>query len=271
MATKAEQFARDQLKAIIERIERLHEERKSLSDDVRDVYLEAKGNGFDVKAIKTIIRIRAQDPGEAREQDAIVATYMAALGMTLDLGTPLANEESRPPARGDEQSSGPKRDRHKAQDRMRSAREEIFRDLEDRGILPSTDTAKTVYFLHAPAAGLIKIGCSDNIRARLTNLAVSSPVPLTLLGIVSGGRAREFELHKKFEALRVRGEWFSDENGEIAALVSALCPREWVESDQLDDSTSTPETAPSVTEADGDGIPAFLDRRNPSGASANTS
>ncbi len=62
-------FARDQLKAIIERIERLEEEKKATSDDIRDVYAEAKGNGFDVKALRTIVRLRKLDTDERREQE----------------------------------------------------------------------------------------------------------------------------------------------------------------------------------------------------------
>ena len=74
-------FARDQLKAIIERIERLEEEKKATSDDIRDVYAEAKGNGFDVKALRTIVRLRKMDTDERREQEAVLETYMHALGM----------------------------------------------------------------------------------------------------------------------------------------------------------------------------------------------
>ena len=75
-------FAKDHLKAFIERVERLEEEKKAISDDIRDVYGEAKGNGFDVKALRAIVRLRKQDADERREQEAILDTYMHALGMT---------------------------------------------------------------------------------------------------------------------------------------------------------------------------------------------
>jgi uncharacterized protein (UPF0335 family) len=78
-------FAKDQLKSIIERVERLEEEKKALSDDIRDVYSEAKANGFDVKALRTIVRLRKQDANERAEQEAILETYMMALGMLADL------------------------------------------------------------------------------------------------------------------------------------------------------------------------------------------
>ena len=77
----ATRFAKDQLKAFIERVERLEEEKKALSDDIRDVYAEAKGNGFDVTALRTIVRLRKMETTERQEQQAILDTYMHALGM----------------------------------------------------------------------------------------------------------------------------------------------------------------------------------------------
>lgn len=74
-------FAKDQLKAVIERIERLEEEKKTLGDDIRDVYTEAKGNGFDIAAIRAIVRLRKQDANERAEAETILETYMQALGM----------------------------------------------------------------------------------------------------------------------------------------------------------------------------------------------
>jgi uncharacterized protein (UPF0335 family) len=74
-------FAKDQLKAFVERIERLEEEKKTISDDIRDVYAESKANGFDVKALRQIIKLRKQDSDERSEQQAILETYMHALGM----------------------------------------------------------------------------------------------------------------------------------------------------------------------------------------------
>lgn len=75
---------RDQLRAFVERIERLEEEKAALTADIREVYAEAKGNGFDAKALRTIVRLRKQDLHERQEQEAILATYMIALGMVPD-------------------------------------------------------------------------------------------------------------------------------------------------------------------------------------------
>jgi uncharacterized protein (UPF0335 family) len=74
-------FAKDQLKAFVERVERLEEEKKAITDDVRDVYAEAKANGYDVKALRTVVKLRKQDVNERKEQEAILETYLHALGM----------------------------------------------------------------------------------------------------------------------------------------------------------------------------------------------
>ena len=84
---KSATFAKDQLKAFIERVERLEEERKVTSDDIRDVYAEAKGTGFDVRALRKIVQLRKMDTDDRREQEAILETYMLALGMWNE--TPL--------------------------------------------------------------------------------------------------------------------------------------------------------------------------------------
>jgi uncharacterized protein (UPF0335 family) len=77
----AQAIAADQLKALIERIEKLEEEKRELSEDIKDVYGEAKGNGYDVKVLRKIISIRKLDKDERMEQDAIMELYLSALGM----------------------------------------------------------------------------------------------------------------------------------------------------------------------------------------------
>lgn len=74
-------FAKEQLKAIVERIERLEEEKKTISDDIKDVYAEAKGNGYCTKTLRTVIRMRKQDPNERAEAETILETYLQGLGM----------------------------------------------------------------------------------------------------------------------------------------------------------------------------------------------
>jgi uncharacterized protein (UPF0335 family) len=74
-------IAREQLRAYVERIERLEEEKKGIADDIRDVYAEAKGNGYDVTAMRQIIKLRKQEAHERHEQESILDLYKHALGM----------------------------------------------------------------------------------------------------------------------------------------------------------------------------------------------
>jgi uncharacterized protein (UPF0335 family) len=78
---ETQSVASDQLKSLIERIERLEEEKKQLSEDIKDVYGEAKANGFDVKILRKVISLRKQDKDERMEQEAIMELYLQALGM----------------------------------------------------------------------------------------------------------------------------------------------------------------------------------------------
>ena len=73
--------AKDQVRSIVERVERLNEQKKTITDDIGDVFTEAKSNGLDVKALRTIVRMRAQDAGKRAEQEAVLETYMHAMGM----------------------------------------------------------------------------------------------------------------------------------------------------------------------------------------------
>lgn len=74
-------IAAGQLRAYIERVERLEEEKRSIADDIKDVYAEAKGTGFDTKAIRAIIALRRKDQAERQEAEAILDLYKAAIGM----------------------------------------------------------------------------------------------------------------------------------------------------------------------------------------------
>ena len=73
--------AKEQLLSIIERIERLEEEKKGISDDIKEVYGEAKSNGYDTKVLRKVVSIRKQDAAEREEMDAILDLYLTALGM----------------------------------------------------------------------------------------------------------------------------------------------------------------------------------------------
>ena len=74
-------FAKEHLKSFIERIERLEEEKKALADDIREVYSEAKGTGFDTKVMRQVIRLRKMESADRQEQEAMLDLYLGALGM----------------------------------------------------------------------------------------------------------------------------------------------------------------------------------------------
>ena len=80
-------IAGDQLRALVERIERVEEEIKGLTEDKKDIYAEAKGNGFDVKILREVIRIRKQDQKERDEQESLLDVYLHA----LETAAPIAN------------------------------------------------------------------------------------------------------------------------------------------------------------------------------------
>lgn len=87
-------IAGDRLKSFIERIERLEEEKRALAEDIKEVFAEAKGVGFDVKTMRQIIKLRRLDEDDRDEQEALLDTYMRALGML-----PSASDEPEPKRR----------------------------------------------------------------------------------------------------------------------------------------------------------------------------
>ena len=88
--------AADQLRLLIERIERLEEEKKGINDDIKDVYLEGKATGFDAKMMREIIRLRKMDPNDRREMQAVLETYLSALGMSGRQSDMFVGHDGRP-------------------------------------------------------------------------------------------------------------------------------------------------------------------------------
>ena len=78
--------AQGQLKSIVERVERLEEEKKAIADDIKEVYAEAKANGFDTKTLRKVVTLRKKDRSEREEEEAMLDLYMNALGM-ISAGT----------------------------------------------------------------------------------------------------------------------------------------------------------------------------------------
>lgn len=103
---------KDHLRSATERIERLHEERKALGDDISDIFAEAKGQGIDVKALKDVIRLRRQEPAERIAHSETVDEYMLALGMLDETGTrpalaPARTKTEAPPPPAEQPATPP--------------------------------------------------------------------------------------------------------------------------------------------------------------------
>ena len=92
--------AADHLRSFIERIERLEEEKKSLADDIKEIFAEAKGSGFDVKAMRAILRLRKMDKSDYQEQEYMIDLYKHALGMLEDMA-PEPEQDNSPSEEGD--------------------------------------------------------------------------------------------------------------------------------------------------------------------------
>lgn len=76
-----EEVAQDQIRSIVERIENLESEKATISEDIANVYAEAKGNGFDTKVLRKVVALRKQDAAERQEQEAVLDLYLRAMGM----------------------------------------------------------------------------------------------------------------------------------------------------------------------------------------------
>jgi uncharacterized protein (UPF0335 family) len=92
-------IAGERLKSFIERIERLEEEKRALAEDIKEVFAEAKGNGFDVKIMRQIIKIRRTDQDDLDEQEALLDTYKRALGMLPEASSDAPEEAPEPKRR----------------------------------------------------------------------------------------------------------------------------------------------------------------------------
>ena len=87
--------AQGQLRSIVERIERLEEEKATIAADIKEVYAEAKGNGFDVKILRKVIRLRKVEVEERQEEEALIDLYLHALGMIPDVGPSPSTESDQ--------------------------------------------------------------------------------------------------------------------------------------------------------------------------------
>lgn len=208
-----------QLRAFVERIERLDEEIKSLNDDKRDIYAEAKGNGYDVKVLKAIIARRRKDADEVAEMDSVMQLYLAAIGET---GTEPAKYRERAPARAQAAHSKLcfQAPRLASLSEIKSefqAGQPISGDERHRG--------GSVYFAHFPGLGRLKIGLSNDVAARLEGICAEIGAQYQLLGTFPGNRQVELEALRAFQRFNLMGEWFEFTSECEAAAKDYLATR----------------------------------------------
>jgi uncharacterized protein (UPF0335 family) len=187
----------DQLRAFVERVERLEEEIKVLNTDKSEVYAEAKGNGFDVPTIKKIVRMRKMDEASRQEADALLSIYLSALGMaTPDGEMPLVHVHEEPTWQAPRVAS---LGEQKAAFRSGTPISQDFR-FENA----------SVYFAAFPSLGRIKIGVSNNVAGRVRSLEKEWGAEAVVIHTQAGNRLVEMAMHDAFDFWRIEGEWFED-------------------------------------------------------------
>lgn len=186
-----------QLRSFVERIERIEEEIKASNDDKRDIYAEAKSNGFDVHALKSVIARRRKDPDKVAEHDSIVELYLSTLGME-----DAPHARTREPKRRMERSAFQEPKVAPIGDVKQAYREgrPIGGDVQFQNA--------HVYFAACDATDRLKIGVSNNVDGRLSHIGQASGLPLRLVDALPGNRQEELRAHEAFERWRLSGEWF---------------------------------------------------------------
>lgn len=202
--------ANTQIKSIVERIERLDEEAEGISNDKRDIYAEAKSNGFDVPALKTVIqrrRKRRKDPDKYAETESIVETYEAALESGT-INAPRARGRVRP-------SKEDREDTPRAEpETFQSPRLASITEVNDayRSGNPISNDARfengTIYFALFPVLGRLKIGISNDVDRRLEEISANVGETGKLLLTLPGTRQEEMRAHEAFNKFKLANEWF---------------------------------------------------------------
>jgi len=202
--SNSESVAQDQLRAFVERIERIEEEIKALNEDKSEVYGEAKGNGFDVKVLRKIIADRRKDYAARMEFETIYDLYAAALGMVSE--APRVHVHAREDMEWQAPRVVPLSDQ---------------RDAYRAGKPISQDFAyenASVYFFAFHEIGRIKVGVSSNVEQRLRDLSSEQRCEGEILHIMPGNRKAEMSVHARLAEWRVEGEWFRD-CAEVRAII----------------------------------------------------
>lgn len=243
-----------QLRAFVERIERLQEEKRSIESDIKDIYAEIAASGYDKKIVREVVKRRGKGYSEISEFEELLAIYEAEIKSGLSRA-PHARD-----AREGTKQEAPSRDRltkadyqpprypHPTITELRQAKRDgtpisqDFRHWEGK-----------VYFAERASDGALKVGISNNIAQRLRALKNEFAADMQLIGWFDGCTQDERFCHDKLKAWSIGGEWFSaDAVSSAQSLIKQFSERA--------PDTPTPVPVAPLPEIDIT-IPAFLDRR----------
>jgi len=194
--------ASEELKQFVERIENLHEQRKAISDDISEIYAEAKGRGYCVKALKFIISRRRMDQAERAELESLVDLYLAAIDGASGQAQHL-------------QRVRPKREAYQPY-RIASLGDQ--KDAVRAGSPISGDTTfqeAFVYFAVSDCRTLMKVGVSNNVTKRIISIGKDRGVRMTLWFSLPGNRQEELRCLEALELFKIEGEWFRYCDGSV--------------------------------------------------------
>lgn len=249
-------IAKAELRSAVSRIESVEGEIKLLNDDKRDIYAEAKGHGLDPAGIKAVVKIRRQDPEKREEQEAIVDTYLSLLGTDdaiISTRAPVHVRERLPRA---------------AYQPHRLAPIGEIKAAHRSGAPINQDVAfveGNIYFAHFPQLKRLKIGLSNDVEARLSQLEAGCGAKSRLVHSGPGNRQEELRALDAFAQWKLEGEWFSW-NRAVEAAVQEYTTKHFLTDDPpttelpRPDVSKQPFHAPPDEDEPGAGIPTFLDR-----------
>lgn len=191
--------------------QRIEDAKADLADQSKALFKAAKDKGYDTKAMRAVFREKRveleaspEDAAKAEEAEAMNDLYRSALDRGLTARARPAHD-----AREEDISYAQLKIRDAQALASENEREPVDWDEISCRELPDDSPVK-VYFIAAPSLGLIKIGSTGAVERRISAIQRGVPVPTALIGVIAGGAKREVELHKKYAAHRVHGEWFSE-------------------------------------------------------------
>ena len=198
--------AQDQIKALVDRILRMKEEAKAINSDIREIYAEAKSNGFDktvLGKLVTYVEKRQTDASAVLESESLFDLYLTAYDSAVGTKNANAHTHEKNWQAPRKASLGDQKDAYRAG-------QPISQDFQYENA--------SVYFFAFYEIGRVKIGVSNDVDARLRDLALEQGCEGEILHVMPGNRQAEMAAHTRFDAYRVEGEWFRD-CAEVRAMI----------------------------------------------------